>query len=168
MTLVRNSVRYLRGITFVIPCRNLFAANNSSPEANLFAVANCYARFQEIFGELVRQILRSPRTQFAADSFAANGSLEVDVFLPANEFSGELFASSRRSTGELGRTRANSAELRRTFGVLRRTFGGVSVLANRWRIRAEFARVCSSSPEFARVRGERQFAGYTARDSMFI
>ena len=39
----------------------------------------------------------------------------------------------------------------------------MSVLANQWRIRAEFARVRSSSPEFARVRGERQFAGYTAQ-----
>ena len=38
----------------------------------------------------------------------------------------------------------------------------MSVLANRWRIRAEFARVRASSLEFARVRGERQFAGYTA------
>ena len=82
MTLVRNSVRYLHGITnernsegrnsVFVPCRNLFAANYGSPGANLFAVANCYARFREIFGELVRQILRSPRTQFAADSFAAN------------------------------------------------------------------------------------------------
>ena len=90
MTLVRNSVRYLHGITnernsegrnsvFVRysvqePVRGelWFAANISSSGANLFAVANCNARFQEIFGELVRQILRSPRTQFAADSFAAN------------------------------------------------------------------------------------------------
>ena len=85
MTLVRNSVRYLHGITnernsegrnsaFVRysvqePVRGelWFAANISSPGANLFAVANCYARFKEILGELVRQILRSPRTQFAAD-----------------------------------------------------------------------------------------------------
>ena len=73
-------------------------------------------------------------------------------FLPANEFSGEPFASSRRSTRELGRTRANSAELRRTFGVLRRTFGGVrrsvgvgELLANSRGVRAEFARVRASS-----------------------
>ena len=39
------------------------------------------------------------------------------------------------------------------------------MLANRWRVRAEFARVRSSSREFARVRGERQFAGYTALNS---
>ena len=140
MTLVRNSVRYLHVITnernsegrnsvFVCYCVQepvsgelWFAANISWPGANLFPVANCYARFQEIF--------RGER------------SLEVDVFLPANEFSGEPFASSRRSTGELGRTPAN----------VRRTppeFGGVSVLANQWRIREEFARACSSSPEFA-------------------
>ena len=111
--------------SLVIPCRNLFAANISSPGANLFAVANCYARFQEIFGEPLRQILCSPRTQFAANPVRGERSLEVDLFLPANEFSGEPFASSRRSTGELGRTRANFAELRRTFGVLRRTFAGV-------------------------------------------
>ena len=86
MTLVRDSVRYLHGITnernsegrksvfvrYFVRGELWFAANISSPGANLFAVANCYARFQEIFGERVRQILRSPRTQFAADSFAAN------------------------------------------------------------------------------------------------
>ena len=74
-------------------------------------------------------------------------------FLPANEFSGEPFASSRRSARELGRTRANSAELRRTrsaySGERPAEFGGLSVLANRWRVRAEFARVRSSSREFA-------------------
>ena len=89
MTLVCNSVRYLHGITnernsegrnsafvrysvqepvrFAANYQLWFAANISSPGANLFAVANCYARFKEILGELVRQILRSPRTQFAAD-----------------------------------------------------------------------------------------------------
>ena len=90
MTLIRNAVRYQCGITnernyegrnsvFVRysvqePVRGelWFAANISSPGANVFAVANCYAYFQENFGELVHQILRSPRTQFPADSFAAN------------------------------------------------------------------------------------------------
>ena len=83
MTLVRNSVRYLRGITNERNSedRNSVFVRYSVQEpvcgelwfaANKFAVANCYAHFQEMFGELVRQILRSPRTGFAADSFAAN------------------------------------------------------------------------------------------------
>ena len=70
----------------------------------------------------------------------------------ANEFSGEPFASSRRSTGELGRTRANSAELRRTFGVLRRTFGGVRRSVGVGELLANSRGVRPSSREFARVR----------------
>ena len=90
---------------------------------------------------------------------------------------GELsFAANSR---ELERTRANSARTRQRFantdsppnsgersaysGERPAEFGGLSMLANRWRVRAEFARVRSSSREFARVRGERQFAGYTAK-----
>ena len=66
------------------------------------------------------------------------------------------------NSGEPGRTPPNSGERSAYSGERSPEFGGVSVLANRWRVRAEFARVRSSSPEFARVRGERQFAGYTA------
>ena len=58
----------------------------------------------------------------------------------------------RANSGEPGRTPPNSGE-RSAYSCERSPeFGGVSVLANRWRIRAEFARVRSSSPEFARVR----------------
>ena len=60
-----------------------------------------------------------------------------------NEFSGEQFASSRRSSSELGRTRPNSGLLQRTFDVLRANFGGVrggvdfgEPLANLRRVRA--------------------------------
>ena len=68
----------------------------------------------------------------------------------------------RANSGEPGRTPPNSGERSAYSGERSPEFGGVSVLANRWRVRAEFARVRSSSREFARVRGERQFAGYTA------
>ena len=76
----------------------------------------------------------------------------------ANEFSGEQFASSRRSTSELGRTRANSGVLRRTFDVLRKNSGGVrggvdfgEPLANPHGVRANFRGL-------ARVCGELKFA----------
>ena len=78
MTHIRNSVRYLHGITneWDSEGRNSVFVRYSVQEPvrgeYKFAVANCYARFQEIFGERVRQISRSPRTRFAADSFAAN------------------------------------------------------------------------------------------------
>ena len=80
----------------------------------MFAVANYYATCKKILAN-----------SFAKIYVRRERPLEVGRFLPANEFSGEPFASSRRSARELGRTRANSAELRRTFGVLRRTSGGV-------------------------------------------
>ena len=108
---------------------------------------------------------RSPKFTFAANYVRGERPLEVGRFLPANEFSGEPFASSRRSAREPGRTPPNSGERSAYSGERPAEFGGLSVLANRWRVRAEFARVRSSSREFARVRGERQFAGYTAQNS---
>ena len=62
--------------------------------------------------------VRHGRTKFAANHVRGERDARQrwPGFLPANEFSGEPFASSRRSTGEPGRTQANSAELRRTFG----------------------------------------------------
>ena len=55
----------------------------------------------------------------------------------------------RANSGEPGRTPPNSGE-RSAYSCERSPeFGGVSVLANRWRIRAEFARVRPSSREFA-------------------
>ena len=59
------------------------------------------------------------------------------------------------NSGEPGRTPPNSGERSAYSGERPAEFGGLSVLANRWRVRAEFARVRSSSREFARVRGER-------------
>ena len=103
-----------------------FAVNICSPGANWFAVANCYARFQEIFGERVRQILRSPRTLVRSGCISSRERI--------------FWRTVRQFAAEYGRTRANPGELRRTFGVLRRTFAGVSVLANRWRIRASSRR----------------------------
>ena len=108
---------------------------------------------------------RLPKFTFAANYVRGERPLEVGRFLPANEFSGEPFASSRRSARELGRTRANSAELRRTFGVLRRTSGGVRRTVGVGEPLASSRGVRASSLEFARVRGERQFAGYTAKAS---
>ena len=61
-----------------------------------------------------------------------------------------------------GGLRANSAELRRTFGERSAYSGERSAECRCWRTDGEFAR---SSLEFARVRGERQFAGYTAHES---
>ena len=89
------------------------------------------------------------------------------VFLPRTNFLANrspVRGGVRANSGEPGRTPPNSGERSAYSGERSPEFGGVSVLANRWRIRAEFARVRSSSPEFARVRGERQFAGYTAED----
>ena len=94
----------------------------------------------------------SPNFTFAANWVSGERSLEMDVFLPANEFSGEPFASSRRSTGKLGRTLANSAELRRTFGVLRQTFAGVRRSVGVGEPMANSRGVRASSLEFARVR----------------
>ena len=100
---------------------------------------------------------RSPKFTFAAnyvrgEPVRGEQPLEVGRFLPANEFSGEPFASSRRSARELGRTRANSAELRRTFGVLRRTSGGVRRTVGVGEPLASSRGVRASSLEFARVR----------------
>ena len=100
---------------------------------------------------------RSPKFTFAAnyvrgEPVRGERPLEVGRFLPANEFSGEPFASSRRSARELGRTRANSAELRRTFGVLRRTSGGVRRTVGVGEPLASSRGVRASSLEFARVR----------------
>ena len=102
------------------------------------------------------------RTSFAANHVrgelhsrrtTANARQRWSGFLPANKFSGELFASSRRSTGEPGRT---PGELRRTPANVRRS----SPECRCWRTAGEFAR---SSPEFART---RQFAGYIAVDAV--
>ena len=62
-----------------------------------------------------------------------------------------------------GGVRANSAELRRTFAGVRRSVGVGEPMANSRGVR-------TSSLEFARVCGERQFAGYTAetRHSIFV
>ena len=84
-----------------------------------------------------------PRTNFLANRSPVSGGV-------------------RANSGEPGRTRANSAELRRTFGVLLRTFAGVRRSVGVGEPMANSRGVRSSSPEFARVRGERQFAGYTA------
>ena len=155
--------------SFVIPCRNLFAANYqlwfaaniSSPGANLFAVANCYARFKEILGELVRQILRSPRTQFAANPVRGGlvrgeRSLEVDVISSRERI---FWRTVRQFAAEYGRTRANPGELRRTPANVRRTPANVrrsSAECRCWRTDGEFA---WSLREFARVRpSSREFA----------
>ena len=55
----------------------------------------------------------------------------------------------RANSGEPGRTPPNSGERSAYSGERPAEFGGLSVLANRWRVRAEFARVRSSSREFA-------------------
>ena len=112
MTPVCNSVRYLHGFTnernsqgrnsgpcsFVIPCGNLFAANYSSRGANFFAVANCFAIFQKIFDELVRQNLRSPRTTVAANDRQISSRERI------------FWRTVRQFAAEYGRTRANSGE----------------------------------------------------------
>ena len=95
---------------------------------------------------------RSPKFTFAANYVRGERPLQVGRFLSANEFSGEPFASSRRSARELGRTRANSAELRRTIGVLRRTFAGVRRSIGVGEPMANSRGVRASSLEFARVR----------------
>ena len=95
---------------------------------------------------------RSPKFTFAANHVRGKRPLEVGRFLPANEFSGEPFASSRRSACELGQTRANPGELRRIPANVRRTPANVrrsSADCRCWRTVGEFAR---SSREFARVR----------------
>ena len=76
-----------------------------------------------------------------------------------------LWRTVRKFAAEYGRTRANSAELRRTFGALRRTFAGVRRSVGVGEPMANSRGVRASSLEFARVRGERQFAGYTAKNS---
>ena len=78
------------------------------------------------------------------------------VFLPRTNFLANrspVRGGVRANSGEPGRTPPNSGERSPYSGERSPEFGGVSVLANRWRIRAEFARVDrSSSREFARVR----------------
>ena len=74
---------------------------------------------------------------------------------------GGLRADSR----ELGRIREEFAERSANVRRTRANVGGVreiKKLANGWRTRAEFARIRASSPAFARVRGERSFARYSA------
>ena len=107
----------------------------------MFAVANYYATCKKILAN-----------SFAKIYVRRERPLEVGRFLPANEFSGEPFASSRRSARELGRTRANSADFRRTFGVLRRTSGGVRRTVGVGEPLASSRGVRASSLEFARVR----------------
>ena len=117
-------------------------------------MANSFAKFyvrRELGSRRTRSrrtLVRSgcnffPRTNFLANRSPVRGGV-------------------RANSGEPGRTPPNSGERSAYSGERSPEFGGVSVLANRWRIRAEFTRVRSSSPEFARVRGERQFAEYTA------
>ena len=121
-------------------------------------MANSFAKFyvrRELGSRRTRSrrtLVRSgcnffPRTNFLANRSPVRGGV-------------------RANSGEPGRTPPNSGERSAYSGERSPEFGGVSVLANRWRIRAEFARVRSSSPEFARVRGERQFAEYTARKEL--
>ena len=100
-----------------------------------------FTRGELVCRELVRGELVRGEQLFAANSclrrtsFAANARKRWLGFLPANKFSGEPFASSRRSMRELGRTRANIRRSLPECGC-RRTAG-------------EFAR---SSPEYTRVR----------------
>ena len=122
--LVRRWRTTVRGERSFTPSKICFLANCSSPSANV-------VRGGPVRGERL---------------------LEGDGFPPANEFSGEPFASSRRSTGELGRTLANSAELRRTFGILRRTFAAVRRGVGVGEPLASSRGVRPSSLEFARIR----------------
>ena len=111
----------------------------------MFAVANCFAIFQKMFGELVRQNLRSPRTGPPRTTFAAN---DRQIFSRERIF----WRTVRQFAAEYGRTRSNLGELRRTPPNVRRTPANVrrsSAGCRCWRTVGEFAR---SSPEFARVR----------------
>ena len=143
-----NSVREpVRGelYSFIVRGELWFAANYSSRGANLFAVANCFAIFQKMFGELVRQNLRSPRTGPPRTTFAAN---DRQIFSRERIF----WRTVRQFAAEYGRTRSNLGELRRTPPNVRRTPANVrrsSAGCRCWRTVGEFAR---SSPEFARVR----------------
>ena len=103
-------------------------------------LANAFAKFY-VRRELSSRRTRSRRTLvrggcnfFPRTNFLANRS--------------PVRGGVRANPGEL-RSPPNSGERSAYSGERSPEFGGVSVLANRWRIRAEFARVRSSSPEFA-------------------
>ena len=126
-------------------------ANNSSRRTIVHPIQNM------LFGEL----------QFAIGERSSRRTSSRRTLVRGGWFSSReriFWRTVRQFAAEYGRTPPNSGERSAYSGERSPEFGGVSVLANRWRIRAEFARVRSSSPEFARVRGERQFAGYTAQN----
>ena len=124
-------------------------ANNSSRQTIVHPIQNM------LFGEL----------KFAIGERSSRRTSSRRTLVRGGWFSSReriFWRTVRQFAAEYGRTRANSGELRRTFGVLRRTFAGVRRSVGVGEPMANSHGVRASSLEFARVRGERQFAGYTA------
>ena len=114
-------------------------ANNSSQRTIVHPIQNM------LFGELKFAIgERSSRRT------SSRRTLVRGVWFSSRE---RIFwRTVRQFAAEYGRTRANSAELRRTFGALRRTFAGVRRSVGVGEPMANSRGVRASSLEFARVR----------------
>ena len=124
-------------------------ANNSSRRTIVHPIQNM------LFGEL----------KFAIGERSSRRTSSRRTLVRGGWFSSReriFWRTVRQFAAEYGRTRANPGELQRTFGVLRRTFAGVRRSVGVGEPMANSHGVRASSREFARVRGERQFAGYTA------
>ena len=127
-------------------------ANNSSRRTIVHPIQNM------LFGEL----------KFAMGERSSRRTSSRRTLVRGGWFSSReriFWRTVRQFAAEYGRTQANPGELRRTPANLRRTPANVrqsSAECRYWRTDGEFVR---SSPNFARVRGERQFAGYTALES---
>ena len=155
--------------------------------ANWFAVANFRSRRTIVRQEvgIKFEFMVNDRSRLANDRSRKNSSRRThrEQFFGRTSVRGErsfavyvklvgvgdiFWRTVRQFAADSARIRANSGEFARSSPNVRRTranVGGVreiKKLANGWRTRAEFARIRASSPAFARVRGERSFARYSA------
>ena len=167
MTLVRNSVRYLHGITnernsegrnsipcsFVIPCRNLFAANYGS-RRTLFRQGRTCSRWRTVMPVSKKFLANSFAKFYVRHEPSSRRTRLRRTLIRSGCISSReriFWRTVRQFAAEYGRTRANPGELRRTFGVLRRTFAGVRRSVGVGEPMANSRGVCASSLEFARV-----------------
>ena len=114
-------------------------ANNSSRRTIVHPIQNM------LFGEL----------KFAIGERSSRRTSSRRTLVRGGWFSSReriFWRTVRHFAAEYGRTRANSAEPRRTFGVLRRTFAGVRRSVGVGEPMANSRGVHASSLEFARVR----------------
>ena len=162
---LRGTEKILPLLILMVNYRSL-AANNCSPRtssrlANISSRRTIVHSIQNtLFGELQFAMgeRSSRRTSFAANHVRGEPRSRRtlvrggwDFFRRTNFLANcsPVRGGVRANSGEPERTPPNSGERSAYSGERSAEFAGVWVSANCWRIRAEFARVRSSSPEFA-------------------